>query len=112
MDALKILDDDISHILISIYYYNMNGDCDIICYEYDDIPSLMNGLKNFKYPYDHFINATLHVRPLESTLSNIRSLMICDLVITDNQYVYNVIELQKILEKILNWIDERPELLI
>ena len=109
MTGWQALEGDPIEISLCVSYIDINGLEDFRSYKITDVAHLRIVLLKFKPIHDLFTGVSLHIKPKGSTKSIVENLIKTSYY-GDRQY--NTLELPKIFNPVIAWIDERPELLV
>lgn len=102
----EAIERDSSDITLCIRYSDNDGLEDFVCYEVIDLADLRFLLNNFTAKHELFSSVSLHVGSKKSTSTLIEN------IVQDRDLVYSSSELSKVFKPLLDWINERPHLLI
>lgn len=100
-----VIQNNPKEIKLCINCIDDNGFTYCTVYNADDVSQLRHLLDNFKPSWSQFTSCALHIKPVGSSSSIIESLV-------PSGNLYESIEIYKICDGVMAWIDERPELLV
>lgn len=106
MTVWEAMDNYPHEISLCINWIDKNGLEEFKCYTGKDLATFKHVLQNLKYPYKEFESVSLHVKPNGSNSSIIERLT------TSRDSRYDANQLINITRPLVEWINERPEMLI
>lgn len=106
MTVWEAMDNYPNEISLCVNWIDKNGLEEFKCYTGRDLATFKHVLQNLKYPYKEFESVSLHVKPNGSSSSIIERLT------TSRDSVYESNQLINITKPLLEWINQRPEMLI
>lgn len=106
MTVWQAMDNYPNEISLCVNWIDKNGLEEFKCYTGRDLATFKHVLQNLKYPYKEFESVSLHVKPNGSSSSIIERLT------TSRDSVYESNQLINITKPLLEWINQRPEMLI
>lgn len=105
----EILDGEFSYARICIVWIDKNGLDDPIMYNADDLAELKNVIETMKPREDLFSSVSIHAFPIGSSSFVMQTLIGASF---REEEFYTSADLPKVFEPVIDWINERPELLI
>ena len=105
----EILDSGAASISLCIRWVDKHGLGDFTSYTANDIADLKHIMKTLKPREEMFSSVSIHVKPMGSSTSVIEHLVKNS---PTNEKHYLSSDLKNVFEPTIEWIDERPELLI
>lgn len=106
MTVWDAMDNYPHEITLCINWIDNNGLEEFKCYNAKDLATFKHGLQNLRYLHKEFESVSLHVKPNGSTSSIIERLTMS----RDSRYEAN--QLINITKPLIEWINQRPEMLI
>jgi hypothetical protein len=106
MTVWEAMDNYPHEIALCINWIDKNDLEEFKCYTAKDLPAFKHTLQNLRYLHKEFESVSLHVKPNGSTASIIERLT------TSRDSRYEANQLINITKPLIEWIDERPEMLI
>lgn len=106
MTVWEAMDNYPHDISLCVNWIDKNGLEEFKSYTGKDLASFKHTLQNLKYPYVEFESVSLHVRPNGSNSSIVERLS------TSRDSRYEANQLINITKPLIEWINQRPEMLI